>query len=137
MAYKDLDSFFDPDLKLPVRGKWYTVPAPGGPEAERLRSKVVAEGLPPVEQVGEALKMLGAVQDEDGHWSGGVYDEMVADEVPWPMIYHCGRTAILHYGFTPDMAESHWGLTQLGRMVDLEHVTETVGKFLSHVKSKQ
>lgn len=29
MAYKDLDTFFDPDLHLPIKGNWYTVPAPG------------------------------------------------------------------------------------------------------------
>lgn len=57
MAYKDLDTFFDPDLKLPIRGKTYTVPAPGAPEAARLRKQVIAEGVPPVEQVFEALKI--------------------------------------------------------------------------------
>ncbi|MDV6276371.1 hypothetical protein R3Q06_23000 [Rhodococcus erythropolis] len=132
MAYKDLDTFFDPDLKLPIRGKLYTVPAPGAPEAARLRKQVVAEGVPPVEQVGEALKILGAVEDEAGVWLGGVYDEMVADNIPWPMIFHAGRTAILHYGFTPDMAESHWALAQLGRLVDLEKATE----FLAQIKPK-
>lgn len=132
MAYKDLDTFFDPDLKLPIRGKLYTVPAPGAPEAARLRKQVAAEGVPPVEQVGEALKILGAVEDEAGVWAGGVYDEMVADNIPWPMIFHAGRTAILHYGFTPDMAESHWALAQLGRLVDLEQATE----FLAKIKPK-
>lgn len=133
MAYKDLDTFFDPDLHLPIRGKKYTVPAPGAHEAARLRKQVVAEGVPPVEQVHEALKILGAEQDGAGYWAGGVYSEMVADNIPWPMIFHAGRTAILHYGFTPDMAESHWALSQLGKLVDLEKATE----FLARIKTKQ
>lgn len=132
MAYKDLDTFFDPDLKLPIRGKTYTVPAPGAPEAARLRKQVAAEGVPPVEQVHEALKILGAEPDESGDWVGGVYSEMVADDLPWPMIFHAGRTAILHYGFSPDIAESHWALAQLGKLVDLEQATE----FLATIKPK-
>ncbi|KSU81598.1 DUF7426 family protein [Rhodococcus qingshengii] len=138
MAYKDLDTFFDPDLHLPIRGKTYTVPAPGGPEAERLRKQVIAEGLPQVMQVFEALKILGAeIDPETETWSGGVYDEMVADDLPWPMIFHAGRTAIINFGFSADMAESHWALAQLGKMVDLKDATEMVGKFMAHVKTKQ
>jgi hypothetical protein len=140
MAYKDLDTFFDPDLHLPIRGKKYTVPAPGAPEAARLRKQVVAEGVPPVEQVSDALKILGAepvldpeTDEPTGDWAGGVYSEMVADNLPWPMIFHAGRTAIIHYGFTPDMAESHWALAQLGKLVDLEKATE----FLASIKTKQ
>ncbi|NMM84317.1 hypothetical protein B2J88_08080 [Rhodococcus sp. SRB_17] len=139
MAYKDLDTFFDPDLKLPIRGKLYTVAAPGATEAARLRKQVVAEGVPPVEQVYEALKVLGAVETVDpetgqptGDWASGVYDEMVADDLPWPMIFHAGRTAILHYGFSPDIAETHWALAQLGKLVDLEQATE----FLAKIKPK-
>lgn len=133
MAYKDLDTFFDPDLKLPIRGKTYTVPAPGAPEAARLRKQVIAEGVPPVEQVFEALKVLGAeIDPETEAWSGGVYDEMVADDLPWPMIFHAGRTAIIHYGFTADMGEAHWALAQLGKLVDLEQATE----FLATIKPK-
>lgn len=133
MAYKDLDTFFDPDLKLPIRGKTYTVPAPGAPEAARLRKQVIAEGVPPVEQVFEALKILGAeIDPETEAWSGGVYDEMVADNLPWPMIFHAGRTAIIHFGFTADMGEAHWALAQLGKLVDLEQATE----FLAKIKPK-
>lgn len=121
MAYKDLDTFFDPDLKLPIKGTTYTVPSPMWEHAKRLREVVGAEGLPPVEQIDEAIKVLGSA-----------FQEMVDDQVPWTMILHAGRTAIIHYGFNPDMAEIHWQMAHLGKLVDLEHV----GDILSKLKQK-
>ena len=117
MALKDLDTFFDPDLHLPIRGKRYRVPAPGYEESERLTALVGAEGVPPVEQRTEAVNVLGTA-----------LDEMVADNIPWPMILHAGRTAILHFGFSPDMAEIHWQMAHLGKLVDLEHAGDIIAK---------
>lgn len=118
MALKDLaETGFDPDLHLPIRGKLYTVPAPDYATAKRMREHTVAEGLPPVEQIDQAIAALGPA-----------FDEMVADDIPWPMILHAGRTTILHFGFSPDMAEIHWAMAHLGRMVDLERVSEKLGK---------
>ncbi|OZC62361.1 hypothetical protein CH267_02150 [Rhodococcus sp. 06-621-2] len=113
MALKDLDTFFHPDLTLPIRGKWYRVPSPDGIEGPRLRAVIADSGLPAVEQTDEAVKVLGPS-----------FAEMVDDKVPWTMILHAGRTALLHYGFSPDMAEIHWAMAQLGRLVDLERVSE-------------
>jgi hypothetical protein len=110
---KDLDTFFDPDLYLPIRGKQYQVPAPDADESERLREQVMVEGVPPVEQVHEAIRALGSA-----------FDEMRADGVPWPMILHSGRTAILHFGLSPDMADIYWGLTHLARLVDLDRIMD-------------
>lgn len=113
MPLKDLDTFFDPDLLLPIRGKQYRIVAPEYEQAKHLREVVGAEGLPPVEQIDEALAVLGAA-----------FGLMVADGVPWPMILHAGRTAIIHFGFNPDMAEIHWAMSHLGKLIDLEKVTE-------------
>ncbi|AUS30102.1 hypothetical protein C1M55_31635 (plasmid) [Rhodococcus qingshengii] len=126
MAYKDLDTFFDPDLHLPIKGNWYTVPAPGAEECFALRERVAQEGVPPNEQVEDALLILGAERDEEtGKLElAGVVAEMVADNITWPMILHAGRTAQLHFGFSPDMAEAHWSLAQLGKLVDLERIAE-------------
>lgn len=121
MALKDLDTYFDPDLHLPIKGKRYRVPAPVWEEADRLSALVADNGIPPVEQRAEAIKVLGTA-----------FDEMVADNVPWPMILHAGRTAICHFGFSPDMAEIHWQMAQLGKLVDLE----SVGDMLSKTKKK-
>lgn len=112
MALKDLDTFFEPDLQLPIRGKQYTVPAPDFDEAKRLREEVVANSaLPAPAQTHEAINILGPA-----------LDEMVADNLPWPMILHAGRTAIAHYGASPDIAEIHWHMAQLGKFVDLAKV---------------
>ncbi|MBM4615134.1 hypothetical protein GS905_11900 [Rhodococcus hoagii] len=116
MALKDLDTFFEPDLQLPIRGKQYTVPAPDFDEAKRLREEVVANSaLPAPAQTHEAINILGPA-----------LDEMVADNLPWPMILHAGRTAIAHYGASPDIAEIHWHMAQLGKFVDLGKVAERI-----------
>lgn len=118
MALKDLtETGFDPDLHLPIRGKQYTVPAPDYATAKQMREQTTTEGLPPVEQIDQAVAALGSA-----------FDEMVADGLPWPMILHAGRTTILHFGFSPDMAEIHWAMAHLGRMVDLEAVSEQLGQ---------
>ncbi|AOD23808.1 hypothetical protein IM25_21320 [Rhodococcus sp. p52] len=117
MALKDLtETGFDPDLHLPIRGKQYTVPAPDYETAKAMREQTTAEGLPPVEQIDQAIAALGPA-----------LGEMVADGIPWPMILHAGRTTILHFGFSPDLAEIHWAMAHLGRMVDLEQVSERLG----------
>lgn len=127
MALKDLDTFFDPSLKLPIGGKWYSVEGPTQWEdIDRLRKRIVLEGLPPVEQVEDALLILGAVRDpETGELEpAGVLAEMTANSVPWASILHAGRTAQLHFGYSPEMAEAHWSLAQLGKLVDLETIAE-------------
>lgn len=147
MALKDLDTFFDPELKLPIRGKVYSIPAPLWEEEKRLRAIVGDTGVPPVEQIDDALRVLGAkpltdkvtitdpesgepteVELPNGDWAGGAFSEMVADDIPWPMILHAGRTAICHYGFNPDAAEIHWQMSHLARLVDLDKVGEMLAQ---------
>ncbi|NKU72723.1 hypothetical protein GS898_04960 [Rhodococcus hoagii] len=111
MALKDLDTFFDPDLHLPIRGKKYTVTAPDWETVKQLRVKIFADDLPPLEQSDDAVAALGPA-----------LDEMVADNLPWPMILHAGRTAMLHWA-SPELAEIHWSLAQLGTLVNLDSVT--------------
>lgn len=115
MTLKDLGTFFDPDLHLPINGKRYRIPAPDGVEGPRIRDLMLDKGLPTVEQTEEAIKVLGPA-----------FQEMVADTVPWTMILHSGRTALIHFGFSPDMGEIHWTLAQLGRMVDLDNLADTL-----------
>lgn len=112
MALKDLtETGFDPDLHLPIRGKKYRVPAPDYETAKRMREMVGAEGMPPVEQIEDAIAALGPA-----------FDEMVADGLPWPMILHSGRTALLHFGMSPDWGEVHWSMSHIPRMADIEKV---------------
>ncbi|MET4611057.1 hypothetical protein ABIC28_002038 [Rhodococcus sp. PvR044] len=122
---KDLDTFFDPDLHLPIRGKTYRVTAPTADEFEHVQELAISDSIPAAEQTAEAIKVLG-----------DAYGEMKADGIPWPMILHAGRTAILHFGFTPDMAEVHWQMTHLGRLVDLDQIAETLAAAQSKRKRK-
>lgn len=111
VALKDLDTFFDPDLHLPIKGKKYRVPSPDYEGAKTLR-EIATQGMPPQSQIDLALQALSTA-----------LDDMVDDDVPWSMILHAGRTAILHFGVSPDIGETHWGMAHLGRMIDLDEVT--------------
>lgn len=113
MALKDLDGFFDPDLHLPIRGKRYRVPAPDYDGHQQMRERVTAENVPTQTQTSDAIAALGTA-----------FDAMVDDSLPWPMILHAGRTALLHFGASPDIAEIHWAMAHLGRMIDLERASE-------------
>lgn len=127
MALKDLtETGFDPDLHLPIRGKKYTVPAPDYDTAKRMRDMVAVEGMPPVEQIDEAIAALGPA-----------FDEMVADGLPWPMILHSGRTAILHFGFSPDWADVHWSMAHLPRQVDIEKILGRHAELIAARKKAQ
>lgn len=128
MALKDLDEIFDPDLKLPIRGKMYTVAAPGPDLSAHLRKTVLDTGVTLQQQEDDALRTLGAEQNDAGDWSGGVYSEMVADSLPWAIIQHAGKTAMVHYGFAPDMGEVYWHLSQLATSIDLDVLTSALAE---------
>lgn len=117
MAYKDLADFFDPDLHLPIRGKKYRVPAPSYEDSKRMRITVLDGTIPIPQLLGETVDALGSA-----------LDEMVADDIPWTMILHAGRTALMHFGATPELAEAHWSLAQLGRSVDLDILPAALAK---------
>lgn len=129
MKFKDLDEIFDPDLKLPIRGKQYTVPAPGAAFAKHLRTAVLDSEVTPFDQIADAMRVLGAeIDPETGDWAGGVYDEMVADDLSWTIILHAGKTAMVHYGFSPDMGEVYWHLSQVATSLDLETLTSALAE---------
>lgn len=125
MAYIDLDkSGFDPDLHLPIHGRTYTIPAPDWDYVNALRTKVFSAEIPPLEQMEDNIKALGPA-----------FPEMVADHVPWPMILHAGRTAMVHW-VSPELGEIHWKLQQLGTLVDLDKITDFLEKNAQFHKSK-
>ena len=127
MALKDLtETGFDPDLHLPIRGTTYTVPAPDYDTAKRMRDMVTVEGMPPLEQIDAAIAALGPA-----------FDEMVTDRVPWPMILHAGRTAILHFGMSPDWGEIHWSMANLPARVDIDKITAAHDALLQAQKRAQ
>jgi hypothetical protein len=108
---------FDPDLHLPIGGKTYTIKAPNGDEGQRLRRVAVDGNIPIVYLIDEAILVLGST-----------FDEMAADGVAWSHILHAGRTAIIHYGMSPDLAEIHWGMSHLGKLTDLDAILTRLDK---------
>jgi hypothetical protein len=98
VSYEDLREFLDPDLYLPIGGKRYRVESPSAREGLRLRVLLLGDGMLDSEQeVAELRKLMSTA-----------FDEMRADGVKWPEIVHAGRTALLHYGITPEAAERYW-----------------------------
>lgn len=137
MGFQDLSEFFDPSLKLPVRGKVYTIPEASAATGIRLRQMVALRGMTRVDEQREALQLLGAewvmetvdvyvwdpktnmqVLDKDGKpvtekqsigkWAGGLFDEMSNDGLTIEEIEHIGMTALLKTLNGLEEAEKHW-----------------------------
>lgn len=106
---------FDPDLHLPINGTMYTVKAPSGDEGQRLRVVAVDGNTPIAYLIDEAVNVLGSA-----------FDEMTADGVAWTHILHAGRTAIIHFGLSPDLAEIHWQLSHLGKFADISELVKRI-----------
>ncbi|MFI7168524.1 DUF7426 family protein [Rhodococcoides fascians] len=110
VAYDNLSEFFDPDVLLPIRGKTYRIVSPNAAEGLRIRQIMASNGtFSDAEELTEVLTLMGASEDpETGVWSGGVYGEMDADGLSWAEIFHAGRTALMHYGLSPSLAQINW-----------------------------
>lgn len=109
--YRDLSEFYDPDLLLPIAGNTYRIRCPGIAEADRLRDIIFRPNLTAEQEYAEIVKVLGAARDD-----------MIRDGVPDTMALHAGRTALLHFGGTPDLALANWKLGQLGDLVDIHAI---------------
>lgn len=112
---RDLREFHDPNLHLPIDGKVYTVKSPNaelGLEIKRFTSDPEAD---PAEEIYYVAKLLGAEYDKDTDtMSGGLWDEMCADGIPYQECLHVGNTAMAHYGVSPEFGELWWE-TRLGK----------------------
>ena len=137
MGFQDLSEFFDPSLKLPVRGKVYTIPEASAATGIRLRQMVALRGMTRVDEQREAFQLLGAewvmetvdvyvwdpetdkqILDKDGKpvtekqsigkWAGGLFDEMSNDGLTIEEIEHIGMTALLKTLNGLEEAEKHW-----------------------------
>ena len=62
MGFKDLSEVLDPGLKLPIRGKIYTIPAPSAAEGLRLRMLMndPTTDFTDAGEIEEIMKLLGA-----------------------------------------------------------------------------
>lgn len=114
---RDLTEFFDPDLHLPIDGKDYRIPAVSKDEADRLARLLVDKTLTEAQEKAEREHILGPA-----------LEQMKAAGLPDPVITHAGRTAIFHYGGGPKLGASHWHLSQLGELVDVDALVNEAQK---------
>ena len=113
MAFHDLSEVLDAGLSLPISGRVYVVPpvdAETGLRLQRLAEVAVqaakaAESGEPLD--GIALDDLGEV-DLYRDALGVVYEEMIADRVPWPALKIAGVTAWLDAAVGRETAEAYW-----------------------------
>lgn len=118
MAFKDLGDWAElGGLKLPIGGKVYSVPpvsAELGPQLQALMSSAgdMALGDDPSDVDRQVLDDLGEL-DLFRRVLGPVYDEMVADKVPWPALKHAAMTVIFDATIDRETAERYW--VELGK----------------------
>ncbi|MFB7461717.1 hypothetical protein [Streptomyces sp. NPDC056188] len=111
MAFEDVSELLDETLRLPVRGRVYTVPAPSaaaGVRTQRLIAIVAqaAEGG----DVDVDAELLADADEHDLYSEilGAAYDEMLADGVSWPVLKHASVTAMVWIAQNKDAAERYW-----------------------------
>ncbi|MGW5160990.1 DUF7426 family protein [Nonomuraea wenchangensis] len=116
--FRNLDEFFDPSLRLPVKGRVYISPPPDaevGLLVQRLMNAGIAaeagQDVDEQELNDLAESVLTNDSDEKDLYKrllGPVWDEMFADRLDWPIIQHVGQTALLWVAAGVDAAAKHW-----------------------------
>ncbi|MEV6154914.1 hypothetical protein AB0L53_31695 [Nonomuraea sp. NPDC052129] len=141
-AFKDLDSFFDPTLKLPVGGKTYVVPPPSaevGLLCQRLmQASIAAQAGQAVDEDGLnelAEVVLNDEQEKDLYQTilGAAWDELLADKVAWPKVQHVGQTALIWVAAGLEAAAKHW---ESGPMGEAEAPTRTEASAAKSTRSR-
>lgn len=112
---RDLREFHDPHLHLPINGKTYTVKSPNADLGLRIKARTIDPENSPDTEVNLIAQLLGAEYDPEADtMTGGLWDEMNADGIPYNEIIHVGNTALAHYGVSPEFGELWWE-TKLGK----------------------
>lgn len=115
MSFQDLDEFFDSTLKLPIRGKTYVIESPDaktGLWCQRIlavAAKVKGGDGEVSEEEAAGLKLDD--DEERGLFQrlmGPVFDEMIADRLPWEHIKHAGVTCLMWAAGNEGQAEKYW-----------------------------
>lgn len=118
-TFGDLDRYWSPGLTLTVRGQEYTVPLPSaelGLWCQRIASTAGAIHQASTQQeIQAAVEKIESLPELDGEdltlaqrLLGPVYDQMVADKVPFPYIEFCGNTAYVWIIAGEEAAERFW-----------------------------
>ncbi|WP_188197216.1 DUF7426 family protein [Nonomuraea sp. SYSU D8015] len=117
-GFRDLDEFFDPNLRLPIKGKTYVIPPPDA-EVGLLVQRLMHAGIAVeagqdvdttnLNELAETV-LTNESKDSDLYQRllGPVWDELFADRLDWPVIQHVGETVLLWVAAGIDAARRHW-----------------------------
>jgi hypothetical protein len=126
--FPDLAEFLDDSFTLPYRGKSYRVPPPDATTGIYLQSIMDAgESLLIVQSIKKADQQILSDDQERTAFQmalGSVYDEMIADKVPWPVLKVAGMTAMLYWTRGSDLALRYWSSQGKAPEPDPETPTE-------------
>lgn len=107
----ELDDHVDFDLYLPINGVTYRIAAPSIEHAERVRMLpwLSYEELPADAELAELETLLGPA-----------LVQMREHGVSAPVMYHAGRTAVVHFAFPqgPELGRVYWLLGDLTQRLD-------------------
>lgn len=104
----DLDSFLDPDLVLPVRGRPVRIPPPTARVGLRLRRQLLDAGDDALNGFAEQR----AIRD----LLGFDLDAELASTLPEGAYLHVGRTALMYWAGNADTALLHWDAAEWRRI---------------------
>ena len=112
MAFEDLAAFVRPGFDLPVLGRRYYIPPPNARDGAWLQALIDGvESVVLTAAIGAANKAVLSDEQERTAYQialGSAYDEMVAAEVPWPVLKHAGWTAWMFWTRGASAAERYW-----------------------------
>lgn len=106
---RDLSTFHDPDLILPINGVQYRIKSPSILEADRIRELNFDPELVDDKLHTEVTKILGSTREE-----------MKANRLPDTYATHAGRTALVYFGISPEAGHAYWAFQQLASVVDVD-----------------
>lgn len=113
MPFRDYDDFTNASLRLPIKGKTYTIPSPNaatGLLCQRLLAMGASAALG-VEADDDTVDAILSDDDEKDLYTrllGPAWDEMIADEIPWMIMQHAGTTAMVWVVQGWAAAEEYW-----------------------------
>lgn len=110
--FQDLGEFFDETLTLPIKGTEYVVPSPSAELGLAVESIVMRGG----QLTDDEIELLTDDEERDlyARLLGPAHAEMIENGVPWSMIQHAGKTAMIWIAMGQEAAERAWlgkGLT--------------------------
>ena len=109
--FEALEELLDEVIELPVLGKTYKIPSPSAKDG--LRIEQITNIAVRAAAGGDVTADAEALDDDEERdlfqlCLGTVYEEMLADSVPWVWLRHAGLTAMVWISSGLSAAERFW-----------------------------